>query len=76
MGTRTDRSRPQFFDDVVAAVVTGRVVETFAAGRSAVALTLANGDVVRNVGYGGGLISLIPLPGWRRWGVESDMSLR
>ncbi|MCD5315263.1 hypothetical protein [Kineosporia babensis] len=58
----------QFLGDVVAAMVAGRVVETFAAGRSAVAVTLASGDVVCEVGYGGGLASVVPLPGWRRWG--------
>jgi hypothetical protein len=58
----------QFLDDVVAAVVAGRVVETFGAKRSAVAFTLADGNVAREVGYEVGLAALIPLPGWRRWG--------
>ncbi|GLY33876.1 hypothetical protein [Kineosporia sp. NBRC 101731] len=58
----------EFLGDLVAAVVAGRVVETFAASRSTVAFALSSGGIVRETGYGGGLVSLIPLPGWRRWG--------
>lgn len=50
------------------AAVAGRVAETFALGRSRVVVTLADGSTETETGYQGCLTSLVPLPGWKRWG--------
>lgn len=50
------------------AAVAGRVAETFALGRSRVVVTLADGSTETETGYQGCLTSLMPLPGWKRWG--------
>ncbi len=55
-----------FVEEVVRAVVAGRVTEVFAPNRSAVTVTFADGSADTETGYGPG--GLLPLPGWRRRG--------
>ncbi|OIH92424.1 hypothetical protein [Curtobacterium sp. MCBA15_001] len=50
------------------AAVAGRVAETFALGRSRVVVTLTDGSTETETGYQGCLTSLVPLPGWKKWG--------
>lgn len=56
----------QFLEDVAGSVIAGRAEETFGPGRSCMTVTLHDGEVVRQ--EGGGLLSLMPAPGWRRRG--------
>jgi hypothetical protein len=56
-----------FLQDVVSSVVAGRVVEVRAGDRSRIEVTLADGSVAVEIG-GVGLRSLLPKPGWQRWG--------
>ena len=53
-----------FMEDLVRAIVAGRVRETLGPGRSHVQVTLANGDTPSETGYMG----CLPIPGWRRSG--------
>jgi hypothetical protein len=59
-------------EELVDAIVTGRVSETFAPLRSSVLVTLSNGSQLRATGYSGCLAVLVPLPRWRRWGRRVD----
>lgn len=52
--------------DVIAAAIASRVVERSAWGRSRVTVTFADGRTARATA--GNLSSLLPLPGWTRWG--------
>lgn len=52
---------------LIESVVAGRVVERSAVARSRVSVVLADGREVSQSGYDG-LLGLLPLPGWRRWG--------
>lgn len=54
------------FEDVVRAGIDGRVRETFAWHRSFVEVLHDDGMVERSTG--GGLMGLVPMPGWKRWG--------
>jgi hypothetical protein len=54
--------------ELISAVVDGRVQERSAWGRESVTVTLEDGSKVTETGYDGCLPSLVPLPGWRRWG--------
>lgn len=56
-----------FVEEIVDAVVAGRVVEVFAASRSSVTVTLSDGTVGRTT-VNEGPIGCLPLPGWTRWG--------
>lgn len=56
-----------FLEDVVRSVVAGRVVEVTAGDRSRLEVTLADGSLAVETGSVG-LRSLLPKPGWRRWG--------
>lgn len=56
----------QFLEDMVRSVVAGRASETFGPGRSTVCVTLADGEVVGSTG--GGLLAMLPVPGWYRRG--------
>jgi hypothetical protein len=60
-----------FVEAVVRATIAGRVVETSALARSRVDVTLEDGRVVRETGYEGCLLGLLPLPLWRQWGKVS-----
>ncbi|MFU8872298.1 hypothetical protein [Micromonospora sp. SL4-19] len=53
-------------EDIARSVIAGRVREVFAAGRSAVSVTLANGSVETEIG-GEVPAGCLPLPFWRRW---------
>ncbi|KQO60056.1 hypothetical protein [Curtobacterium sp. Leaf261] len=53
---------------LVEAAVAGRVIETFALGRSRVTATFSDGTSETETGYEGCLTSLVALPGWTRWG--------
>ncbi|GGL92816.1 hypothetical protein GCM10009706_34140 [Curtobacterium citreum] len=53
---------------LVEAAVAGRVIETFALGRSRVTATFSDGTSETETGYEGCLTSLVVLPGWTRWG--------
>jgi hypothetical protein len=57
-----------FIEQIVRAVLAGRVVETFAPGRSHVVITLADGTAQYQTGYDGCMAALVPLPGWKRFG--------
>lgn len=57
-----------FAEQVVRAVLAGRVVETSAPARSRVQVVLEDGRTVHETGYTGCLPVLVPLPGWRTWG--------
>jgi hypothetical protein len=58
-----------FVEDVVRAIVAGRVREVLAPGRARIVVTVADGTTVRETGYDA-LVGCLPLPGWRRWGRE------
>lgn len=53
---------------VANAVARGRVRETFGPKRSWVEVTLEDGTTETMTGYTGGLLSLLPTPGWKRRG--------
>jgi hypothetical protein len=55
---------------LIAAAFAGRVVERVALARSRVTVTLEDGETLSETGYDGCLASLVPLPGWPRWGRE------
>lgn len=57
----------EFLEDVVRSVVAGRVVEVTAGDRSRIQVTLSDGSVAVETGRVG-VRSLLPKPGWRRWG--------
>lgn len=54
---------------VIQAVADGRVVEVFGPDRSRVEVTMADGSVAGQTGYGpAGLRGCLPVPGWKRAG--------
>lgn len=53
---------------ILAAVVAGRVTETFGLRRSRVVITFGDGKTLSSTGFNGCLTSMVPQPGWRRWG--------
>ncbi|WP_172636432.1 hypothetical protein [Aeromicrobium massiliense] len=53
-------------DNLVKAAIDGRVRETFGWHRSFVEVLHEDGQVERSTG--GGLLGLVPLPGWKWWG--------
>lgn len=57
-----------FARDVIESTIAGRVCERRAIGRSRVTVTLSGGEPVSDVGYEGGLTSLLVQPGWTAWG--------
>lgn len=57
-----------FVEEVVRAVVEGRISEVFGPNRSTVTVTLSDGSKDRHTVYGPGLRGLLPRPGWRRRG--------
>ena len=57
-----------FARNALEAVVQGRVKERVVFGRSEITLTFADGSVHSATRYRGPLATLVPLPGWRRWG--------
>jgi len=63
---RTARGVEQV-EQIVRAVVAGRVVEVFGLDRSQVTVTFDDGSQARSIGrrHIGGII---PTPGWKRWG--------
>lgn len=56
-----------FLEDVVRSVVAGRVVEVTAGDRSRIEVMLSDGSSAVETGRVG-VRSLLPKPGWRRWG--------
>lgn len=57
----------RFVEAVVRAAVAGRVIETFAPGRSSVEVALGDGRVDRTA-TSTAPVGCIPLPRWHRWG--------
>ncbi len=57
-----------FVEEVVRAVVEGRISEVFGPNRSTVTVTLSDGSTDRETVYGPGVRGLLPRPGWRRRG--------
>jgi hypothetical protein len=55
-------------EQVVRAVVAGRVEETFGPARTCVEVTYSDGVKDRSTNYRGCLVWLVRLPGWRRFG--------
>ena len=60
-----------FLEDVVRSVIAGRVVEVSAGDRSRVEVTLADGTSAVETGSVG-IRSVLPNPGWRKWGHRAD----
>jgi hypothetical protein len=58
-----------FVQDVVSAIVAGRVREVLAPGRARIMVTMADGTTVHEIG-GEAPVGCLPLPGWRWWGRE------
>lgn len=61
----------QIVDEILLAIINGRVTEIRAPGRSELCVDLAGGRVVLETGLEPGWASLLPLPGWRVWGTRS-----
>jgi hypothetical protein len=55
-------------EELIRAVIAGRLVEVRALGRSAVILSSENGPPLVATGIEKFPIALLPLPGWRSWG--------
>jgi hypothetical protein len=55
-------------EQIVRAVVAGRVQETFGPGRACVEVAYSDSVKDRSTNYRGCLVWLVPLPGWRRFG--------
>jgi hypothetical protein len=62
-----DDAHAEFLEDVVRAVVAGRVTEVFGVRRSAVTVTFADGTTDMDTGYGFGS-GCLPMFGWKRRG--------
>jgi hypothetical protein len=58
-----------FVQDVVRAIVAGRVREVLAPGRARIIVTMPDGTTEHETGYEAP-VGCLPLPGWRWWGRE------
>ena len=56
-----------FLVGLVESIAAGRIRETLGPGRSVVEITLADGQTIRETGYGQGAF-IRPRPGWKRRG--------
>jgi hypothetical protein len=64
---RRDQATLNRIRQVIDSVARGRVSEVFGPNRSEVTVTLSDGTLVRATAHRG-LFSLVPAPGWTRWG--------
>ncbi len=68
----TSQQELDMLEAIVRSVVTGRVEEVHAPGRSHLTVTLADGSQLSETGYEGCLP--LPLPFWKRWGRRTAYS--
>ncbi len=64
----TDERDARFAQDIVGAIIDGRVQERFGRQRSMVTVTREDGSVISDVGYASILSSILPDPRWRTEG--------